>query len=397
MRRFFSLEKFKCVESLAFLGEFCYIPYALNRFVMVKKVVRSVRSVGPAGPERILVAMSGGVDSSLAVVLLQRQGYEVIGVTLKLVEGSRCCDLEAVSHATEICRKYGIEHHIIDISDEFDKTVVDYFIGELRCARTPNPCVICNRFLKFEQLFRIARNFDCSKIATGHYARIRKSRDSRFELLKGKDSTKDQSYYLSFLKNSWLSRVLFPIGKYNKPEVYKLARKEGLDFLVSKKQSQDLCFVDDKLRKTFISRRLKDRSGDIVSVDGHVVGQHDGIHHYTIGQRKGLDISDGHGPYFVVGIDPKAGHVIVSRDEKDPALYSDVVRLGKVNFVSGKIDKDCDVMAKIRYQQNLSKAKLVVSGQGVELRFVRPQRAVTKGQIAVFYKGSVCLGGGIIK
>lgn len=366
-----------------------------------------VKQGSKAVSKKVLVAMSGGIDSSLAAILLQRKGYEVIGVTLKLVKGSRCCDVEAVSHAAEVCRKYGIKHHVIDVSTEFDEVVVGYFINELAAGRTPNPCVVCNRFLKFEQLFKIARDFDCKYVATGHYTRVRLNKDGAWQLLKGKDLEKDQSYYLSFLKNSWLSRIIFPVGEFNKSEIYKLAKKEGLDFLVSKKQSQDLCFVDDKLRKTFISKRLKglkgseDRSGDIVTVDGQVVGHHDGVHHYTIGQRKGLDISDGQGPYFVVGFDAGLKHVIVSRDEKDPALYSDVVMLDKVNFVSGKVEANCDVMAKIRYQQGLSKAQLIVSGKGVkdgiELLFARPQRAVTKGQIAVFYKGSVCLGGGMIK
>ncbi len=347
--------------------------------------------------ERVLVAMSGGVDSSLAAVLLNKAVYEVVGVTLKLVEGSRCCDLEAVGHAAEVCRRYGFEHHVVDVSKEFDEVVIGYFIGELAAARTPNPCVICNRFLKFDQLMKLAKEFKCAKVATGHYARIRSGRDGEWQLLKGKDSDKDQSYYLSFLKNSWLPKILFPVGGFSKSDIYTFAEKEGLDFLVSKKQSQDLCFVDDKLRRTFIGGLLKDREGEIVDVDGRVLGKHDGVHHYTIGQRKGLYISDGQGPYFVVGIDAKAGRVIVSSDGEDPALYSDVVQIKNVNFVSGRVDKDCDVMAKIRYKQDLSKARLEVSGRGTQLRFGRDQRAVTKGQIAVFYKGEVCIGGGIIK
>lgn len=374
--------------NLAFLEEICYILCALIGFM-------SSEAKNKKG--RVLVAMSGGVDSSLAAVLLQKAGYEVIGVTLKLVEGSRCCDVEAVSHAREVCKQYGIPHHVVDISREFDEVVIGYFISELAAGRTPNPCVICNRFLKFDRLFRLAREFGCSHVATGHYARVRFRKGGFWQLLKARDRGKDQSYYLSFLKNSWLKKILFPVGEYTKKEIYKMARAEKLDFLAVKKQSQDLCFVDEKLRRTFIEKRFSGCPGEIIDVNGRVLGRHDGIHHFTIGQRKGLDISDGHGPYFVVGIDSRRKRVVVSSDEKSPALYSDVVRLRRVNFVSGKVEKDCGVMAKIRYQQKLSKAKLVVSGSRVFLEFARPQRAVTIGQVAVFYDGEVCLGGGIIK
>lgn len=348
---------------------------------------------------KIVVAMSGGVDSSLAAVLLQKQGYEVIGVTLKLVEGSRCCDVEAVSHAREVCKRYGLQHHVIDVSREFDRVVIDYFIGELKAARTPNPCVFCNRFLKFEQLLRIAREFGAEMIATGHYARVR-CRDGQWELLRGRDKEKDQSYYLCFLKQAWLAKILFPIGGYAKSEIYELAREEGLDFLVQKKQSQDLCFVDDKLRRSFIGSRLEDQPGEIVDVSGQVLGGHEGLHHYTIGQRKGLSLNGG--PHFVVGFDVKKRRVIVSEDSEASELYQSVVGLRRVNFVSGRPTGDVDVMAKIRYQQKLSRALLRASGSGtgsgsVQLEFAKPQRAVTKGQIAVFYQGEKCLGGGIIK
>lgn len=352
---------------------------------------------------KVIVAMSGGVDSSLSAVLLKKKGYDVVGVTMKLVEGSRCCDVEAVGHAAEVCKRYDIEHHVIDVSQEFDRVVVNYFISELAAARTPNPCVFCNRFLKFEQLFKIARKLGADKIATGHYARVRKGRDGEWSLLKGKDGEKDQSYYLCFLKEEWLSQILFPVGGYVKSEIYNLARKEGLDFLVQKKQSQDLCFVDDKLRRSFIEKRLDNRPGEIVDLEGCVLGEHDGVHHYTIGQRKGLQVSGGAGPYYVVGFDVRRGHVIVSSDSESDELYRSVVDLRHVNFVSGQPSEDLKVMAKIRYQQKLSRAILKIgtkgahSAQTVHLDFTKPQRAVTKGQIAVFYQGEKCLGGGIIK
>ncbi|MFA4890914.1 MAG: tRNA 2-thiouridine(34) synthase MnmA [Candidatus Gracilibacteria bacterium] len=343
---------------------------------------------------KVVVAMSGGVDSSMAAMLLKKQGYDVVGVTLKLVDGSRCCDIEAVGHAKEVCRKFGIPHYVFDVSKEFNKIVIGYFMSELVKNRTPNPCVICNRFLKFDQLFKIAKKLGVAKVATGHYAQICKSRDDAFELKKGLDRKKDQSYYLSFLKQSWLKKILFPIGRYDKAEVYKLAKKEGLDFLVSKKQSQDLCFV---------AKRLKGKSGEIVDTGGKVLGSHDGIHHYTIGQRKGLLVPGG--PYFVVGFDCKKNRVIVSGDSNDPMLFQKVVKLKNVNFISGRPKRETRVMAKIRYQQPLASAILKISGRtvgrgagrGAILEFKTPQRAVTKGQIAVFYVGEKCLGGGIIK
>jgi tRNA-specific 2-thiouridylase len=336
--------------------------------------------------KKVLVAMSGGVDSSMSLVMLKKQGYSPVGVTLKLVEGSRCCDIEAVSHAKTVCEKYGVPHYVFDVSKSFKKTVINYFIDELRHSRTPNPCVMCNRFLKFAELFKIAKKLKIDFVATGHYALIKSG-----ELFMAKDKAKDQSYYLCFLKKEWLKKILFPIGKYTKNEVYKMAGKEGLDFLVEKRQSQDLCFIDPKLKGLFVSRLIKEKKGKIVDVSGAVLGTHNGIHNYTIGQGKGLNLSGG--PLFVIGFNEKKNFVIISNDENDPRLFSSVVKLKNVNFVSKKPRGKIEVMAKIRYQQKLSKAVL----NGSVLEFKKPQRAVTKGQIAVFYRGWKCLGGGVIK
>lgn len=336
--------------------------------------------------KKVLVAMSGGVDSSMSLVLLKKQGYSPVGVTLKLVDGSRCCDIEAVSHAKTVCKKYDVPHYVFDVSKSFKKTVISYFIDELRHSRTPNPCVMCNRFLKFAELFKIARKLKIDFVATGHYALA-----SGGELFMAKDKAKDQSYYLCFLKKDWLKKILFPIGKYTKNEVYKMAGKEGLDFLVEKKQSQDLCFIDPKLKGLFVSRLIKEKKGKIVDVNCVVLGAHNGIHNYTIGQRKGLNLSGG--PWFVVGFNEKKNFVIISNNENDPRLYTKIVKLKNVNFVSKKPRGKIEVMAKIRYQQKLSKAVL----NGNVLEFKKPQRAVTKGQIAVFYRGQKCIGGGVIK
>ena len=348
---------------------------------------------------KVLVGMSGGIDSSMTVSLLQKQGYEVIGVTLKLVEGSRCCDLESQHHAKAVCKKYGVEHYVFDVSKNFEKKVIGYYLDELRSARTPNPCVFCNRFLKFDELFKIAKKLKCDYIATGHYARIKENSNGKHSLLKGLDKTKDQTYYLSFLKQEWLSKILFPLGGMKKEKVYELAKKEGLDFLVQKKESQDLCFVEDKLRKSFLAKKIGEKPGDIVDENGKVLGKHEGIHFYTIGQRKGILLSGG--PYFVVEFNVRKNQVIVSNKPKIESLYANIVRLKNLNLVSGVLSGDlrlpCNVKAKVRYQQELSPAILDHDKNGYFLQFKKLQRAVTNGQIAVFYSGQICLGGGTIK
>ena len=344
---------------------------------------------------RVLVAMSGGIDSSMSLVALLNAGYEVVGVTLKLIEGSRCCDIEAQNHAKTVCKKYGVEHYTFDVSKNFEKKVIGYYLDELRAVRTPNPCVICNRFLKFDELFKIAKKLKCDYVATGHYARINKnSKTGEYQLLKGSDKTKDQTYYLSFLKREWLEKILFPLGGIKKEKTYKSAEKEGLNFLVQKKESQDLCFVDDKLRKSFLAKKIGEKPGDIVDENGIVLGKHNGIYYYTIGQRKGILLSGG--PYFVIGFNVRKNQVIVSNKPINKALYTSIIRLKNVNFVSCDLKFPCNVKAKVRYQQELSDAILDKDKTGYFLQFKKPQRAVTNGQIAVFYKGQACLGGGTI-
>lgn len=345
--------------------------------------------------------MSGGIDSSMAALLLKDQGYDVVGVTFKMDKNSTCCDIEAVGHAKEVCRLHGIPHYVVNVIDEFSKKVIGYFIEELSAGRTPNPCVFCNRFLKFDELFKFAKSVGAEAVATGHYAKISLNKKSGlYELRKGRDVTKDQSYYLSFLPQKWLSKIIFPVGRILKSDVYKMARAKGLDFLVNKKQSQDLCFVSEKFRKYFIAERIPHKNGDFVDEHGNVLGKHNGVHFYTLGQRKGIEIPNG--PYFVVDIKPKLNQVIVSKNPSTEGMFKNIVKLKKVNFTSGIAPKkNLEVMAKIRYQQKESKALLKVLKRGksfnYSLVFKKPQRAVTSGQIAVFYKGVVCLGGGYIK
>jgi len=353
-----------------------------------------------SNPKKVVVGMSGGVDSSVAALILKNKGYEVIGVTMKLSKQSTCCDVEDISHAKEACRVIGIKHYTMNLVDEFEKEVIGYFVNELESGRTPNPCVHCNRFLKFDQLFKFAKEHKADFVATGHYARIRKGKSDGvsgdFELVKGLDETKDQTYYLSILPQKWLGKILFPLGGMKKVDVKKLADSDGLSFLARKKESQDLCFVSDKYRKYFISQKIPHKPGNIVDEKGNVLGAHLGVHFYTIGQRKGIEVPNG--PYFVVGINPSKNEVCVSKNSKSDGMFGDVVHLRKVNFVSGvKPQSDIEVMAKIRYQQELGRAVLSFSGSQYSLKFKTPQRAITKGQVAVFYKGQACLGGGFIK
>jgi len=317
--------------------------------------------------------MSGGVDSSVALYLLKEQGFEVIGVTLDF----GCSDLtEGIKIAKANCKKYESQHFVLDSKDLFKKNVIDYFLNSLGKNETPDPCVMCNRYAKMDSLIAFAKQKGADLVATGHYATMRDG-----ELVQSSD--KDQSYFLCMLKRTQLKKLIFPIAGYEKKEIYSIAKKQGIKYLI--RESQDLCFAKDV--DSFIEKNLGFKKGNIIDKKGNILGQHNGLYFYTIGQRKGIKLHGG--PYYVLGF--KNNDVIITKEEKD--LDTKIVNLRNINLLRKDIPNN--VLAKVRFRQGLSEAKLDLDKK--QLVFKNFQRAVTPGQIAAFYDKDVCLGGGIIK
>jgi len=377
--------------------------------------------VYPEPRRRVVVAMSGGVDSSVAAVLLKQAGFDVVGIMMKFwsdksasgPEGTpltdekginRCCSTESEKLARAVAKKIGIPFYVVNVEKEFKKKVVDYFLGEYKKGNTPNPCVVCNKEIKFGFLIKKALSLGADFIATGHYARIQNGK-----LFKGEDGEKDQSYFLWQLSQSQLKRILFPVGGYTKPEVRKLAKKFRLP-TAQTPESQEVCFIS-KTTNEFLKKYLKTKPGKIINTDGKILGDHNGLWFYTIGQRRGLEIQQGSAfvtqaerhsgetkPWFVVGKNFKKNILIVSKNEKD---------LEKKELVANDVNWTCPpkfserkfwrVEVKIRYRTKSMPAKLFMLGKNkVKITFSKPQRAITPGQSAVFYRGGELLGGGII-
>jgi len=360
--------------------------------------------------KKILVAMSGGVDSSVVAALLKEQGYDLIGVTMNLActtnsSDRGCCSLSAAADAKKVADLLGFPHYTINMKDDFKRLVIDNFIEEYRHGRTPNPCIRCNQFMKFDLLMRKAKELGCEYVATGHYARIMPNAECRmpnvgvpsahYRLLKGKDVRKDQSYVLYRLTQKQLAQTLFPLGEMTKDEVRKLAKKFKLP-VAEKAESQEICFVEDDDYGRFLKAAIPDgfKPGSILDVAGKVVGEHQGIAFYTIGQRKGVGAHKGE-PKYVVGIDPQKNTVIIG-DDKD-TLKNELIA-EDVTFISGEAPAGpLDIKAKIRYNSKEVRAVVrLIGGSVVSVKFKEPQRAVTPGQSVVFYKGDEVLGGGII-
>jgi len=350
---------------------------------------------------KIVVGLSGGVDSSLALILLKKQGWQPIGVSLKLLTWRRKKSAKNQSEVAEkVCCKLKIPYYVVDASFDFKKEVVDYFTKELKSNRTPNPCVACNARLKFAKLFEFAKKVGVDYVATGHYSRIKEAKSQKlkaksYELLMSKDKNKDQSYYLSFLPQKWLSHIIFPLGEYRKEEVYQLAKKNGFDFWKKDEQSQDFCYLAGNSLEEFIKREIKTKPGLIIDTDGKILGKHKGLPFYTIGQRKGIRM--GGGPYFVKKFATGQNQLIVTKDKKE--IYKKEILLSPFNFVSGQSPVNpIKIMAKVRYRQPLELA-ILFSPVNNKLRIVfdQPQPSVTPGQACVFYKNQICLGGGIIQ
>lgn len=351
--------------------------------------------------ERVIVAMSGGVDSSVAAHLLKEAGYDVIGVTIKTwskdecrdERSKGCCSIRDIDDARAVARKLDIPYYVMDLSPDFKEKVIDYFVDEYLAGRTPNPCIECNRTIKFGVLLEKARELGASYVATGHYARRGYDEASgRYYVREGADLSKDQSYVLFGLTQEQLSKTLLPVGDLEKTRVREIAEKLGLR-VFDKPDSQEICFVKDKyinFVKGFAPSRMPGE-GDLLDGRGVIVGRHDGSHEYTVGQRKRIRVTD-ETPYFVTAIDAKANTVTIGKVEE---LFTDSMSVSRVNWMLPAAERPIEV--KIRSRHGKSAARVAsVAGDTVEIRFDESQRAVTPGQAAVFYDGDRVLGGGWI-
>lgn len=348
--------------------------------------------------------MSGGVDSSVTAVLLKEQGYDVIGISMKLAEPpadaeakvSGCCSVKDFNDARSICSSLDIPFYSMNLKEEFKEKVMNTFVREYLMGRTPNPCVLCNQDIKFDAFLAKAEELGADYVATGHYARIAKTSEGRLQLLRGKDPNKDQSYFLFSLKQKDLAKILFPVGDLTKPEVRDLAKKYNLK-TKDKPESQEICFVPNDDPGAFIEQYvgaihespLQNR-GDFVDLNGKVLGQHRGIHHYTIGQRRGIQVAMG-SRYYVSKIDPQLNQITLTEDS---ALYHDALLASQVSWVGYQPLENEIVQAKIRYRTTAEACHVKVLEEGkVEVRFSEEQRAISPGQAIVFYQGDEVLGG----
>ena len=343
---------------------------------------------------KVLVGMSGGVDSSVSALLLKQKGYDVIGFTMILHDEDE--SMESISDAKKVCDKLGIDHITCNYVNEFNKRVIDNFVCSYRNCKTPNPCIECNRFLKFGMMYEKAKELSCDYIATGHYAII--EYDERYNkkvLKKSKSQTKDQSYVLYNIDSELLDKILLPLGNFSsKDEIRKIARENNLE-VASKKDSEDICFIPDNNYAGFLEKKkgFKPREGNIVNEKGEILGKHKGLYKYTIGQRKGLGISY-EVPLYVIGYNINKNELIVGREDE---LYTKDVYLNNFNNLLGLDINNLNVNAKIRYSAKEAKATITNENGIIKVSFEESQKAVTPGQSLVAYIDDVVVGGGIIE
>jgi tRNA-specific 2-thiouridylase len=338
---------------------------------------------------KVAVALSGGVDSSAATLLLKEADYEVTGIHARLWDSPH--SEYQTNRAENICRILNIPYHQVDLQKEFESCVVDYFCREYQQGRTPNPCVACNQHIKFGLLLDKALSLGADYLATGHYARVEHSSD-RHRLLRAADVRKDQSYFLYTLTQGKLGHVLFPLGGHSKDEVKQMAKQAKLP--IAARSSQDICFISQKNYGYFLSRRFSTQPGDIVDTQGRKLGQHPGIAFYTIGQRHGLGLASDK-PLYIIRIEPESNKIVLGHEKE---LYSQKLTARKLNWISGKAPREpITAKARIRYKLKEAEASLFFRNDSVDVYFAQPQKAVTPGQAIVFYNIDEVLGGGIIE
>jgi tRNA-specific 2-thiouridylase len=353
--------------------------------------------------KKVVIGMSGGVDSSVAAYLLKEQGYDVIGVTMQIWQEDKdytereggCCSLSAVDDARRVANKIGIPFYVMNFRDSFKEKVIDYFVQEYIDGKTPNPCIACNKHLKFDELLRKAQGIGADYVATGHYAKIEQDENGRYLLIRSDDDRKDQTYALYNFTQEQLAHTLMPCGEYTKDRIREIAKEIGLS-VYNKKDSEEICFIPDNNHGRYISeaRPLEVVPGNFVDKNGNVLGQHKGIVYYTIGQRKGLGIALGR-PVFVTDINPRTNEVVLGPEED---IFKTDLVAKDVNFIPfDKLEEPITVEAKVRYSGKPAEAVISPLRDGkVKVRFKEKQRAITKGQSVVFYQGNKVVGGGII-
>ena len=357
-------------------------------------------------PDKVLVAMSGGVDSSVALLKIVEEGYDAVGITMKLweyrdvggnlLEDSNCCSVGAINNAKLVCDRMNVPHYTVDFTDIFRNTVVDDFTNEYLAGRTPNPCVRCNSFVKWDAFIDQANQLGAQYIATGHYATIKQKNGSVY-LKKGMDPLKDQSYVLWGIPVQTLPRTLFPLGGYTKEDVRKIARENNLE-TADIPESMEICFVADNNYKRFLKDYASDKMdkigvGNIIDESGNAIGTHDGYPNYTIGQRKGLGLSN-ENPLYVTEIDSNTNQIRVGNKN---SLLENICSMSQVNWLVNKVNFPCQVEAQIRYNSPSVHVEVLKNDDEFKIIFQEPQVAVTPGQSIVFYKDDVVLGGGIIE